>query len=132
MNMSVVIPGLTGLTVFTVLQIFFSLTWDRLFAWAKVTQPSWLSSTRSVVVTLLVVFLTTTVLFGITKIALLRGSMAMIGGLAVGMTIALLVQGPGNLWPIALVVGYVLLSVPVALGALAATGLRWALCSREV
>jgi hypothetical protein len=78
------------------------------------------------------VFLTTTVLFGITKIALLRGSMAMIGGLAVGMTIALLVQGPGNLWPIALVVGYVLLSVPVALGALAATGLRWAFYSREV
>ena len=56
----------------------------------------------------------------------------MLAGLAIGMTVALLVVGPGNLWPIVLVFGWVLLGVAVAFGTLTAWGLLWVMRRSEV
>ena len=74
---SVLIPGLSGLAVFGLLQIFFSLTWANLVAAATITQPWWLNSGRSVVVTLVVVSLATVAVLTMRGIALLSGSLVL-------------------------------------------------------
>lgn len=129
---SVLIPGLSGVAVFLLLQVFFSQTWMNLFAWAKVTQAWWLNSGRSIFVTLVVVFLATVAVLAVRRTSLLASSLAMMAGLAIGMTVALLAVGPGNLWPIVLVFGWGLLGVAVGLGTLTAWGLQWVRRSSEV
>ena len=128
---SLLVPTLAGLALVTLLQVFFSLTWNSLFAWAQVKEPWWLNSVGSIAVTLVVVFFATVVLLSRTGAPLVRNALALLGGLLVGTVAALAVLGLGNLWPAALLVGGLLLAGAVALGTVTAGAMLRLLRRRE-
>ena len=115
-NRSLLVPALAGLVLFALLQVVFSITWNSLFAWAQVKKPWWLNSVGSIAVTLVVVFLATVVLLSRLGAPLARSALALLGGLLVGTVAALAVLRLGNLWPVALLPGCILLGGAVALG----------------
>ncbi len=113
-----------GAAVFALLQLFYSLTWERLFAWQYVTQAWWLNSKPTILITMGVVFLSTAVALWRFRTGLLTGAAAMFAGLVISMSLSLALAESLDLWPVVLLVGGLLLSVPVVLGTLMAAALR--------
>jgi hypothetical protein len=124
MNGKLLGSAAAGLLTILCFQLFLSLTWESLFAWAQVHQPWILNSWSSALLGCALVFSAS----GAT-IALLRGSswrvaLAFVSGVVVCLVAIALGVGLGNLWPIATLIAAILTGVSALAGAALAFGVR--------
>jgi hypothetical protein len=119
-----IVPLAAGAAVFGLLQVLFWVTWDKWFRWQQVAQPWWLNSQKSILVTLVVVFGAAALVLSRRSARLASDAFLMLAGLILVMVLVLFVQGPGNLWPLVLGLGFALLALSVGLGAAAASAIR--------
>ena len=116
--------GAIGAVTFLSIHLFLVLTWERWFLFMKDHTAWWMETTRSMAVTLIVVFLVAFASFLRRSRSPWPEGLAMLAGIGLSMTIILFLIGPGNLWPIVLVFGLALTGEALFLGAAAAVTLR--------
>ena len=123
-----------GVTAFALLQLFLKATWSRWFGWQKVNEAGFLNSGRSVLLTIAVLF-AAAVGLGVVVHRVQRrwapAATAMALGVAAAMCAVLVAMGPGNIWPIVLVIGGVVTAIPVILGVWAGAALHGVVASRH-
>ena len=113
------ISFVVGVSAFALLQLFLKATWSKWFGWQKVSEAWFLNSGRSALLTIAVLF-AAAVGLGVVVHRLQRrwapAATAMALGVCAAMCAILIAMGPGNIWPIVLVIGGIVTAVPVILG----------------
>ena len=108
-----------GFGTFVLLHVFFALTWNSLFKWHSVDVPWFLNSGASIVLTLTVLFVVSLIAglcVHVSRRTRLLAGLGMWGGANIAMIVVLFVLGPGNMWPIVIVMASLLMTPAVALG----------------
>jgi len=114
---SLLIPAVVGLAVFVGLHVFFVRNWELLFAWGGVHDAWWLNSGRSVVVTLVTLFLAAFALLSFLGLTWRAGAAMWVGVLGGMVLIFPTLSEENNLWPIVLFTGGALSGAAILLGA---------------
>ena len=108
-----------GFGTFVLLQVFFALTWNSLFKWGGVDRPWFLNSGATIVLTLTVLFVVSLIAGLCVRVpqrTRLLAGLGMCGGANATMVVWLFVIGPGNIWPIVIVMGSLIITPAVILG----------------
>ena len=108
-----------GSGTIVLLHVFFALTWNSLFKWVGVGWPWFLNSGATVVLTLTVLFVVALIAGLCVRVpqrTRLLAGLGMCGGANAAMVVVLFVVGPGNIWPMVIVMGSLLITPAVILG----------------
>lgn len=112
-----------GLLAFALTHVFFSLTWDSFNRWGGYKYGAWfLNARNSMVFMSLVLFITaflTSLRAATTAWDRFICGFGILFGAMVAMTATLFIIGPGNLWPLVIILGTGLITVSVFLGVIA-------------
>ncbi len=109
-----------GFGTFVLLHVFFALTWNSLFTTRGGAPTPWfLNSGATIVLTLTVLFVVSLIgglCVRVPQRTRLLAGLGMCGGTNAAMVVVLFVVGPGNIWPMVIVMGSLLITPAVILG----------------